>query len=153
MRRPPTRRASNSHQASTGPTSATRRRPRDPSLRSNPIPHREARGIIYLAIVVAVIAGWWQIFTKAGEAGWKAIIPIYNVIVILKIVGRETWWVILMLIPIVSFIVWIVVAIDLAKSFGRGTGFGVGLALLSPIFSLMLGFGSDTYKGPAAKAA
>ena len=109
--------------------------------------------IIYLAIVVAVIAGWWQIFTKAGEAGWKAIIPIYNVIVILKIVGRETWWVILMLIPIVSFIVWIVVAIDLAKSFGRGTGFGVGLALLSPIFSLMLGFGSDTYKGPAAKAA
>ena len=109
--------------------------------------------IIYLAVIVAVIAGWWQIFTKAGEAGWKAIIPIYNVIVILKIVGRETWWVILMLIPIVSFVVWIIVAIDLAKSFGRGTGFGIGLAFLSPIFSLMLGFGSDTYKGPAAKAA
>jgi hypothetical protein len=109
--------------------------------------------IIYLAIIVAVVAGWWQIFTKAGEAGWKAIIPIYNIVVLLEIVGRETWWVILFLIPIVSFVMWIIVALDLAKSFGRGTGFGIGLAFLSPIFGLILGFGSDTYRGPAAKGA
>ena len=107
--------------------------------------------IIYLAIIVAVIAGWWQIFTKAGEAGWKAIIPIYNIIVLLKIVGRETWWVILLLIPIVNFVVWIIVGVDLAKSFGRGTGFGIGLAFLGFIFAPILGFGSDTYRGPAAK--
>ena len=109
--------------------------------------------IIYLAIIVAVIAGWWQIFTKAGEAGWKSIIPVYNFIVILKIVGRDWWWVILMLIPIVNFIILIIVSLDLAKSFGRGTGFGIGLAFLSFIFAPVLGFGSDTYKGPAAKAA
>ena len=109
--------------------------------------------IIYLAIIVAVIAGWWKIFTKAGEAGWKSIIPIYNFIVILKIVGRDWWWVILMLIPIVNFIMLIIVSLDLAKSFGRGTGFGIGLAFLSFIFAPILGFGSDTYKGPAAKAA
>ncbi len=109
--------------------------------------------IIYLAIIVAVIAGWWKIFTKAGEAGWKVLIPIYNIIVTLRIVGRETWWVILYFIPIVGLIVAIVVGIDLAKSFGRGTGFGVGLALLNPIFAPILGFGSDTYKGPAAKPA
>ncbi len=109
--------------------------------------------IIYLAIIVAVIAGWWKIFTKAGEAGWKSIIPIYNFIVILKIVGRDWWWVILMLIPIVNFIILIIVSLDLAKSFGRGTGFGIGLAFLSFIFAPILGFGSDTYKGPAAKAA
>ena len=107
--------------------------------------------IIYLAIIVAVIAGWWKIFTKAGEEGWKSIIPIYNIVVILRIVGRETWWVILMLIPIVNIVVWIIVGVDLAKSFGRGTGFGVGLAFLGFIFAPILGFGSDTYRGPAAK--
>ena len=109
--------------------------------------------LIYIAIIVAVIAGWWKIFTKAGEAGWKSIIPVYNFIVILKIVGRDWWWVILMLIPIVNFIMLIIVSLDLAKSFGRGTGFGIGLAFLSFIFAPILGFGSDTYKGPAAKAA
>ena len=75
--------------------------------------------IIYLAFIIAVIAGWWMMFEKAGEAGWKSIIPIYNIIILLKIVGREWWWVLLMLIPFVGFIIWIIVALDLAKVFGR----------------------------------
>jgi hypothetical protein len=108
--------------------------------------------IIYLAVIVLVIAGWWKIFTKAGEAGWKSIIPIWNVLIILKIVGREWWWLLLMFIPIVNIVIWIIVDIDLAKSFGRGTGFGIGLVFLSFIFAPILGFGSDTYKGPAAAA-
>jgi hypothetical protein len=115
--------------------------------------HRKERRAVlwflYLVFVVAVIVGWWMIFTKAGEAGWKSIIPIWNILVLLRIVGREWWWILLMLIPIVNLIVWIIVALDLAKSFGRGTGFGIGLIILAPIFSLILGFGSDTYKGPA----
>ena len=106
--------------------------------------------IIYLAAIIAIIAGWWMIFTKAGEDGWKAIIPIWNILVLLKIVGREWWWIILMLIPIVGFVIWIIVALDLAKSYGRGTGFGIGLIILPYIWSLILGFGSDTYRGPAA---
>ena len=109
--------------------------------------------LIYLAIVIAVIAGWWMMFTKAGEAGWKSIIPIWNYLVILKIVGRDWWWILLLLIPIVNIIIVIIVSIDLAKSFGRGTGFGIGLFFLAPIFAMILGFGTDTYKGPAAKAA
>ena len=109
--------------------------------------------IIYFAFIIAVIAGWWMMFEKAGEAGWKSLIPIYNIIVLLKIVGREWWWVLLMLIPFVGLIIWIIVALDLAKVFGRGTGFAIGLIFLTPIFALILGFGSDTYKGPAAKAA
>ncbi|HEY4621368.1 MAG TPA: DUF5684 domain-containing protein [Gaiellaceae bacterium] len=108
--------------------------------------------IIYLAIAVLVIAGWWKVFTKAGEEGWKAIIPIYNFIVLLKIVGREWWWVLLALIPIVGLVIWIIVSLDLAKSFGRGGGFAVGLILLPFIFAPILGFGSDTYRGPASKA-
>lgn len=107
--------------------------------------------IIYLALLALTFAGWWMIFQKAGEEGWKAIIPIYNAIVLMKIIGREWWWVLLMLIPIVGLVIWIIVSLDLAKSFGRGTGFAIGLILLPFIWSLILGFGSDTYKGPSAK--
>ncbi len=109
--------------------------------------------IFYLALYVLGVAGLWMVFTKAGEEGWKAIIPIWNTLIILKIVGREWWWILLLLIPIVGLVIWIIVALDLAKSFGRGTGFGVGLIFLSFIFIVILGFGSDTYKGPAAKPA
>ena len=109
--------------------------------------------IIYLAVYVLVVAGWWMMFVKAGEEGWKAIIPIWNILVLLRIVGREWWWIILMLIPLVNIVIWFIVSMDLAKSFGRGSGFGVGLFFLSFIFAPILGFGSDTYKGPAAAPA
>jgi hypothetical protein len=107
--------------------------------------------IVCLAIVALVFAGWWMIFTKAGEEGWKAIIPIYNFIVLMKIIGREWWWVVLALIPIVGLVIWIIVSLDLAKSFDRGTGFAIGLILLPFVFAPILGFGSDAYKGPSAK--
>ncbi|KAA0214558.1 MAG: signal peptidase I [Leptolyngbya sp. PLA3] len=106
--------------------------------------------VIYLAIIVLMIAGMWKMFTKAGQAGFLAIIPIVNAYIILKIVGRPWWWLILMLIPIVSLIVWIIAMLDLAKSFGKGVGFAVGLILLGPIFVCILGFGSAQYQGPAA---
>jgi hypothetical protein len=105
--------------------------------------------IIYIAIIVAVIAGWWMIFTKAGEAGWKSIIPIWNILLLLKSIGREWWWILLMLIPLVNIVIWIIVSLDLAKVFGRGTGFGIGLAFLGFIFAPILGFGSDTYRATA----
>ena len=55
-----------------------------------------------------------------------------------------------MLIPLVNFIILIILFIDLAKSFGKGVGFGIGLILLPIIFFPILGFGSATYQGPAA---
>jgi len=109
--------------------------------------------IIYLAFVVLSIAGLWCVFVKAGQEGWKAIIPIWNLLIVLKIVGREPWWIILLLIPIVDVIFGIVVCIDLAKSFARGTGFAIGLIFFPFIFLVILGFGSDTYRGPAAAPA
>ena len=101
--------------------------------------------IIWLAIVV-VIAGLWQTFSKAGKPGWGAIIPIYNVVLLLEIAGRPIWWIILFLIPFVNFVVAIVVAIDVAKNFGKGVGFGLGLAFLGFIFYPILGFGSARYQ-------
>ena len=90
--------------------------------------------IAELLIALLVIVAMWKVFTKAGRPGWAAIIPIYNMYVWCKIVGRPGWWVILMLIPVVNIIIGIIVCIDLAKSFGKGAGFGIGIALLGIIF-------------------
>ena len=83
--------------------------------------------IFYLAFTILMLAAWWKIFTKAGQPGWACIIPIYNLYVWCKIVGRPWWWILLMLIPFVNFIIAIILLIDLAKSFGKGVGFGIGL--------------------------
>ena len=106
--------------------------------------------IFYLAFTILMIAAWWKIFTKAGQPGWACIIPIYNLYVWCKIVGRPWWWILLMLIPFVNFIILIILIIDLAKSFGKGVGFGIGWLLLAVIFFPILSFGSAQYQGPAA---
>jgi hypothetical protein len=106
--------------------------------------------IFGLLVALVLIVAMWKVFTKAGQPGWASIIPIYNLYIWCKIVGRPWWWILLMLIPFVNFIVCIILCIDLAKSFGKGVGFGIGLALLGIIFFPILGFGSAQYQGPAA---
>jgi hypothetical protein len=101
-----------------------------------------------LAIPLLIVVGAWLVFAKAGEGGWQAIIPIWNVIVLLRIIGRPAWWIILLIIPLVGWITAAVIAQDVAKSFGKGVAFGVGLWLLSPIFIPILGFGGAQYQGP-----
>ena len=80
-------------------------------------------GLICLALIIAAIAGAWKTFEKAGLPGWGAIVPIYNIYLMCKIAGRPGWWVLLYLIPCVSVIIAIIVAIDIAKNFGKGIGF------------------------------
>jgi len=106
--------------------------------------------IISLLIALLMIVAMWKVFTKAGQPGWASIIPIYNLYIWCKIVGRPWWWILLMLIPFVNFIILIILCIDTAKSFGKGVGFGIGLALLGIIFWPILGFGSAQYQGAAA---
>jgi hypothetical protein len=108
--------------------------------------------LVYLAIIVLMLVAAWKLFTKAGKPGWAAIIPIYNTIVMLEIVGRPIWWFFLMLIPFVNIVVLIMVTNDLARSFGKEVGWTIGLLLLPIIFYPMLAFGSAKYVGPAAKS-
>jgi hypothetical protein len=109
--------------------------------------------IVMLAIGVVMIASLWKVFAKAGQPGWAAIVPIYNAVVLLQITGRPLWWIILFMIPLANIIVGILVAVDLAKSFGQSTGFALGLVFLGFIFFPILGFGSARYLGPAAAGA
>jgi hypothetical protein len=104
-----------------------------------------------LAVAVVTIAGMWRVLEKAGKPGWAAIIPIYNIIVLLEITGRPLWWIFLFLIPLVNIVFMVLLYIDLAKSFGQGVGFAIGLMLLSFIFYPMLGFGDYKYLGPVAR--
>ena len=107
--------------------------------------------LVFLAIAVVCIVGMWKVFTKAGQPGWGVLIPIFNLYLLLKIAGRPAWWLILYLIPLVNVIVSLIVAIDIAKSFGQSAVFGVVLLwLLAGIGFLILGFGSASYIGPAA---
>lgn len=103
--------------------------------------------LIELAFAAAIIAGWWKMFEKAGEPGWAAIIPIYNTIIFIRLAGKPIWWVILCLIPCVNIVVFILLSIEVAKAFGKDTGFGVGLGLLPFIFAPLLGFSDATYNG------
>ncbi len=108
-------------------------------------------GLVFqLAILAFFLAVFWKIFEKAGKPGWAAIIPIYNVIVLLQIVGRPIWWIVLLLIPIVNIVVGFLVALDLSRSFGHDLAFALGLFFLGFIFYPVLAFGGDTYRGPAA---
>lgn len=148
--------------------------------------------IAFLILIILTIASIWMVFQKAGESGWKAVIPVYNNYVMLRISGHSGWWILLLLVPILivaiamlsidptSFaqqmnaangggagwlgiamnaffisvqVMWIVATImlyDLARSFGRGLGFTIGMTMLPFVFWPILGFGDDEYRGPAA---
>jgi hypothetical protein len=106
--------------------------------------------LIALAIVVFIIAAVWKVFTKAGEPGWAVIVPIYNIIVMLKVAGKPLWWILLMIIPLVNIIPAILVPIGIAKNFGKGVGFGIGLLFLGFIFYPILAWGDAVYEGQAA---
>jgi hypothetical protein len=109
-------------------------------------------GLIGLVVGLLLIVSMWKVFSKAGQPGWAAIIPIYNIYVLCKVAGRPGWWLLLMLIPLVNFIIAIIICIDIAKNFGKGTGFGLGLAILGIIFWPILAFGSAQYQGGAGPA-
>ncbi|WP_459194916.1 DUF5684 domain-containing protein [Halosimplex sp. J119] len=101
-------------------------------------------GVMMLISLVS-LAGMWKVFTKAGQPGWAAIIPIYNTyILVCEIADRDVVWLLLSLfIPFAAIIPFI----DIAKAFGKSTGYGLGLFFLSFIFFPLLGFGDARYRG------
>ncbi|MBP9675125.1 MAG: hypothetical protein KBD67_00140 [Anaerolineaceae bacterium] len=106
--------------------------------------------LFYFAVFAFSIVCLWRVYVKAGKPGWAAIVPIYNIIVELQIIGRPVWWLVLLLIPLVNIVIGIIIIFDLAKAFGKSTGFGFGLLFLSPIFMAILAFGDAKYIGPVA---
>ena len=129
--------------------------------------------IISLVIAILKLIGTWKMLTKAGESGWKSLIPFYNQWTLCKVAGISPYWVLEMIIvsmlnavlngilgsPVISVILslivyantiyfWVILSISLAKSFGKDTGFGVATVFFSFITYPMMGMGSATYAGP-----
>lgn len=104
--------------------------------------------IIYLAVLVLLVVSMWKIYDKAGKPGWAAIVPIYNIIVLLEIVNKPIWWIILLLIPFINIIFAIIIIHRLSLSFGQGVGFTILLLLLGIVGFPMLAFGDYKYVGP-----
>jgi len=100
---------------------------------------------IFLLFCVITIESYWKIYKKAGKKGWASIVPIYNVIVLLEIVKKPTWWLILLLIPYVNIIFAIWVTNLLSKRFNKGEGFTIGLLFLPFIFYPLLGMSRAEY--------
>lgn len=101
--------------------------------------------MITLAIIVIMVVAMAKIFMKAGKEWWKALIPIYNTYVLLEIIKKPWWWLILVFIPFVNIVMWVLIAYNLAKAFGHGFLFTLGLIFLPFIFYLILGFGGSKY--------
>ena len=108
---------------------------------------------LFLAtVLVLYVVGLWRVFIKAGQKGWAALIPFYNLYILLKIIGRPGWWILLFFIPLVGIVVNIVVALELGRSFGRSKLFSIiMLVFLSPIGFIILGFGGSKYAGAAGQ--
>ena len=109
--------------------------------------------LVVLAVIVFYVVAYGRVFAKAGEPGWGALIPLYNLYLYCRVAGRPEWWVILFFIPFVNVVIALILAQDLARSFAKSPGFGLGLWLLSFIFVPVLAFGSAEYvRVPAPRA-
>ena len=107
--------------------------------------------IVWLAVCLLMLISVWKIFSKAGQPGWAAIIPFYNLYVFLKVAGKPGWWMaIILLVPVANIIFSIMALAAMAKNFGKGGGFVVGMIFLPVIFYPILGFGSAQYRPVAS---
>ena len=103
--------------------------------------------IISLVVAIFAIVCLWKVFSKAGEPGWAAIIPLYNTYVLYKISFGNGWLFLLTFVPFVNAVVALILLFKLSSAFGHGIGFGFGLLFLNPIFMAILAFGGSDYVG------
>ncbi|MFB2596569.1 DUF5684 domain-containing protein [Herbiconiux sp. P17] len=107
--------------------------------------------VFALIVTALIIIGMWVTFLKAGRRGWAAIIPIYNIYTLCKVAGKPGWWWIWYIIPIVNIIIGIIVAVNVARNFGKGGAYGFFLLYwLQFIGYPLIAFGNSVYQGPRA---
>jgi hypothetical protein len=107
--------------------------------------------IIMWALAILGVVAMWRVFSKAGQPGWAAIVPVYNTYVLLRMVGRPGWWLALLFVPIANVVILVLVMVDLATAFGKSGGFAALLILLPFVGLPILAFSNDAvYRGPVA---
>lgn len=106
--------------------------------------------LVIFAVIILMIAAMWKVYERAGEPGWAVLVPIYNIYVLCKVARMSPWWMLTVIIPLVNIIFAFVSSFGVAKRFGKGAGYGLGLALLPFIFWPLLAWGDSQ---PVAQAA
>ena len=104
-------------------------------------------GLVVAAVLLVYIVSFWLIFNKAGRRGWLVLIPLVNIIVLLRIAGKPVWYLLLFWVPLLNVILFMSVWIDLAHAFGKKTGFGVCLWFFNIICVAILAFDGSAYRG------
>lgn len=98
--------------------------------------------ILYFALIIFLIVSLWKVFEKAGQPGWAALVPFYNLyILVIEVAKLEILWFILCFVPFVNIIAVFKIYISVAEEFGKSAVFGIGLVFLSFIFFPILAFG------------
>lgn len=103
--------------------------------------------LIILAVSLLIVVAHWVLFERAGQAGWKCLIPFYNMYILMQIAGKPGWWMFLLIIPLVGVVIYFLAMLSLAKMFRRSELFGVGIFILPMIFLPVLAFGGSQYEG------
>ncbi len=101
---------------------------------------------------LVVLASTWRLFTKAGEPGWAVLVPIYNIITLLRVAGKPLWWLVLLLLPVANVFAADYISAGVAARFGKGTGFAIGMVLMPFLFYPLLAFGDARYGNVPATA-
>ena len=101
--------------------------------------------IINIIFLVIILISYWKIFEKAGKPEWAAIVPFYNMFIMVEVAQKPTWWFAMMFVPFANIVFMIMIMNGVSKSFGKTEGFTVGLVLLPIIFFPILAFGSAKY--------
>lgn len=108
--------------------------------------------IFILVFLTMWIVGGWTMFQKAGQPGWACVIPIYNMIVLVRVARLPAWWVLLAIIPYIGWLFGLVVHVSVANRFGRGVLFGLCMGVLPFVFYPVIGLGNSRYEGDTLAA-
>ncbi len=107
--------------------------------------------LVEFVILAITVAGVMRVFSKGGAPGWAALVPVYNLVQLLRLSNLPLMpYLLLLFFPCVNVVLFGVIHVHLAKRFGRGTAFGLGLAYLPFLFYPLLGFGEARCLEPIA---
>jgi serine/threonine protein kinase len=104
-----------------------------------------ARMLVFLALFGVAAAGMWRVFVKAGLPGWGALVPFYNLVLVMRLAGKPGWWAIWLFVPLCNFVIYTIVTLEIAKNFGKGVAYTFCLLLVPPLFYAVLGLGGAQY--------
>jgi hypothetical protein len=100
---------------------------------------------VFIGLMIFQVVCMWFIYTKAGQPGWGSLIPFYNLILLMRIIGKKDFAWLKLLIPIYGIVVAIQFLHGLSKAFGKGVGFTLLLLFLPYVGYAILAFGNSTY--------